>query len=304
MVPLSVLVLGSDPVGRMLALRLARDHPDARVGMMGRAATDAQLERLRRESDRVRSDSPSVPPPTAALPRTLAWTGPPPFAMDAERESFLVRAARDNEPVEPVRARELIVTAPPMLDLLESGLDWPGTDSAVTGLVAEACGISPVPSTELRWHPVEGTRRIRDLDFGLECDGRGDPGRRNVHVAGRAAAGPADYVDPGALLDRLDPGEPPPGDSFEDPEPTQEDLAMPEGFVDTKTDRLRELIGRAVRTENPPENLVPALEGLAGEIDSYARFRREPRLQRLHGKALTAMNFVRPFLMDRREAAP
>lgn len=304
MVSLSVLVLGSDPVGRMLARRLNGDHPGARVGMMGRAATDAQLEVLRRESDRILPNPTSDGIPNAALPRDLAWIGPPPFALTARREGFLVRGARDNEPVEPVHARELVVTAPPMLDLMESGLDWPGTDSAVTGLVAEACGIPPVPSTELRWRNVEGTRRIRDLDFGLECDERGNPGRTGVHVAGMAGAGPADSVDPEALLDRLDPRDPPAADGFETPEPTQEDLAMPEGFVDTKTDRLRELISRAVRTDNPSENLIPALEGLAGEIDSYARFRREPRLQRLHGKARTAMNFVRPFLVDRREAAP
>ncbi len=300
MVHLSVLILGSDPVGRTLARRLSRDHPELRVGLMGRPMDDARQDGLRRLPERT-WPSPVSADASGPSPDDELWIDSSPFALSGGPDAFRVDPAEGDEPGEPVLARELIVTAPPILDLLEAGLALPGVDSAVTGLVAHASAATTVPSIDLRRLEDQASSPIHGLGFGLKCDERGDTEAPGVHAAGMAAAGPIDRVDLEALSKHLDPAEAPAQDPTDDPEPVQEDLAMPKGFVDTKTKRLGELIDRAVREGPTPENLVPTLEGLAGEIDSYARFRREPRLRRLRWKTLAAMNFVRPFLVDRRE---
>lgn len=71
---------------------------------------------------------------------------------------------------------------------------------------------------------------------------------------------------------------------------------MPEGFVETKTTTLKELLQAVTEEDQDPESLTHELEGLAGEIDSYSRFRSDPDLQRLRWKTLAAMNFAQPFL--------
>lgn len=300
MVHLSVLILGSDPVGRTLARRLSRDHPGIRVGLMGRPMDDAQRDGLQRLPEGAWPSPVSADASGSSPPEDARWIDSAPFALTGGTDAFRVAPAEGNEPGEPVLAGELIVTAPPILDLLGAGVALPGVDSAVTGLVAHASAATTVPSTDLWRLEDRAGSPIRGLGFGLKCDEQGDTEAAGVHAAGLAAAGPIDRVDLEALSNRLDPDEPPAEDPADDPEPVQEDLPMPEGFVDTKTERLGELVDRAVRDGSPPGNLVPTLEGLAGEIDSYARFRREPRLRRLRWKTLAAMNFVRPFLVDRR----
>lgn len=167
----------------------------------------------------------------------------------------------------------------------------PGEDSAVTGLVIETCDIE-LEATDNRWtiHPD-----LLSVESGFE-----NAAEDNLRVIGPAQFGVPDDIQ--SVPPNMD------TDSTTVAPPSQtepegffwEDESMPEGFVDTKTNRLRTLMEQ-VLIDTPSSDLEPLvqeIEGLAGEIDSYSRFRQEPGLRRLRWKMLTAMNFIRPYLVE------
>lgn len=311
---LSILVLGTDPLGDALSRRLSDRHPEVPVGQAGPSVTGTHRDNAQRLGRWLSREETSRSFPVPLDGENLdsnadesVWTGGPPFELERTASGFWIRLVDDGGDLQTVHAACLLVTAPPVLDLLHEGLALPGVDSASAGLVAEQTEASlDDASTALYRLEDEKTPSIWGTDFGLVASAEGATEADGVYAAGQAAAKAPDHVLPEKLLQQLDPPPDPPDGEPDSPErTTHEDLAMPEGFVDTKTQQLQTLVGDALDAEEGSRRpLISSLEGIAGEVESYSRFRTDPRLRRLRWKARTAVNFLRPFLVPRGEVTP
>lgn len=295
MISVDTAVLGTDAWGVHLASELADSPMDtALVGPHHtREEYGSHLDRL---SGFTQIEAPDTNPNKH---ENLTFRGGQLFDLQSAENGFHLALQTDGE-LTSVHASRIVVTAPPGPDLVNNDRLVPGTDSAVAGLLIDRFEIEFEGSTE-RWVDSEdGIDRLLGLPSGFNATDDGRTSEDGIFVFGLARSGqpqspnftiPDFLTEPAGLVN--EPGDVP-------GEFTWQDESMPEGFVDTKTRRLRELMQRVLIDEPPAdtEPLVQEIEGLAGEIDSYSRFRTEPGLRRLRWKMLTAMNLIRPYLVE------
>jgi hypothetical protein len=307
----SVTILGTDFIGLSLAQTFIQEFEAEKISLVGRIPDDREKNDLSdlfsdediAERDRfpeafegesnIRS---VVTQTTNNLRGQLGWFGGELVDLKVDSDGFVL-LVRDGENLRELYTHHLIATAPPVLDLVNHSYRLPGTDSAVTGLLLDKIGLGFDGSTELFERTEDGQRRLWDFDFGLTTDENGATTNMKISATGQAAQGSTSADQLRNLVE-----------AFESlPEPTEhysksfdkagwEDTSMPEGFVETKTETLQNLLGDVLRSDKESDVLTQKLEGLAGEVDSYSRFRSDPDLQRLRWKTLTAMNFAQPFL--------
>lgn len=307
----SVTILGTDFIGLSLAQTFVQEFESDKISMVGRIPDEREkndLSDLFSDEDIAeRNRFPEafegetnirsvVSQATDNLRGQLGWLGGELVDLKVDTDGF-VMLVRDGQELRELHTHHLIATAPPVLDLVQGSYRLPGTDSAVTGLLLDKVGLDFNGSTELFERTEDGRSRLWDFDFGLSTDDNGSTSNMKISATGQAAQGPTSANQLRNLVE-----------AFESlPEPTEHysksfdksgwvDTDLPEGFVETKTETLRNLLGEVLRSNEDSDVLTQKLEGLAGEVDSYSRFRSEPDLQRLRWQTLTAMNFAQPFL--------
>lgn len=316
----SLTILGTDFIGLSLAQTFVQEFEAEKISLVGRPPTDRQLADLSElfspeneaeldrfpeafeGEDNIRS---VVTQTTENLRGHLGFLGGEIVDLKVDNDGFVLLVREENDQLRELHTHHLLATAPPMLDVLNRSFYLPGSDSAVIGLLLDKTELAFNDNVNLFELPGENGPRVWDFDFGLETDDHGGTSNMKISATGQAAEGVTTTEQLRGLVER-----------FESlPEPTQhynqsfdksgwEDTSMPEGFVETKTETLRNLLDDVLTEAEDPDVLTQKLEGLAGEIDSYSRFRSDPDLQRLRWKALTAMNFAKPFITSDQTVAP
>lgn len=190
-----------------------------------------------------------------------------------------------NDTLTTIKTSVLVFTTPAVVDLLPEEETLEGADSAVAGLLIERLETPPE-------QPSAWLENPHDASTG----GFPNP-REDVFTAGALNPDPSDPDVDQLLAATRNRTAPEPDED----QPEFEDVDLPEGFVETKTNTLCSLLDEC-RRFNPErdsrQQLLQRLEGLAGEVDSYSRFRPDPDLLRLRWKTLLGMNLVRPLFQQ------
>jgi hypothetical protein len=305
----SLTILGTDFIGLSLSQTLLQEHEAEKLALVGEHPTDSQnnnlddlfssgadLQRFPEAFEGEDNIRQVVTQTISNLGHSLGHLGGRLVDLKVDTDGFVL-LVQEGDTLTELFTHHLIVTAPPLLDVLERGLVLPGTDSAVTGLLLDRTGLDFHGSNDIFETSLEDRDAIWDLNFGFESDEHGTTSNLKISVTGQAAQGPTTADTLKNLVESIESlPEPTPhyNESFD--KEGWEDTSMPEGFVETKTSTLKELLQETIEDDRDPEALTHELEGLAGEIDSYSRFRSDPDLQRLRWKTLAAMNFAQPFL--------
>lgn len=306
----SLTILGTDFIGLSLAQTFIQEQDPELLSLVGDLPTDDQkndLQSLFTESDETLERFPEafegetdirevVETTVSNLRQKLGYMGGQLVDLKVDTDGFVL-LLKENEELKEIFTHHLIVTAPPVLDLLDNGLDLPGTDSAVTGLLLDKIGLDVSVSTDVYSYRRDDEKKIWDLDFGFKTDNSGGTSNMKVSATGQATEGPTTADALSSLVESFDTLSEPTthyNESFD--KQGWEDTSMPEGFVETKMNTLRKLLGDVLESDESADALTQKLEGLAGEVDSYSRFRSDPELQRLRWKTLAGMNFARSFL--------
>ncbi len=305
----SLTLLGTDFIGLSLAQTLLQEHDSEKLALVGERPTDEQKNNLQRlfssnanlerfpeafeGRDSIRG---VITQSINKLDNNLGHQGGRLVDLQVDTNGFVLLVQQSNELTE-LFTHNLLVTAPPLLDVIDRGLTLPGTDSAVTGLLLDETGLEFNASKNTYTTSPNNTETVWDLDFGFVTDEHATTSNLKITVAGQAARGPTTAETLKNLVESID-SLPEPNVHYSEGFNMEgwEDTSMPEGFVETKTDKLKKLLGQVLDGDKNPEVLTHELEGLAGEIDSYSRFRSDPDLQRLRWKTLAGMNFSQPFL--------
>ncbi len=313
----SVTILGTDFIALSLAQTFVQEFESEKISMVGRIPDEREKDDLSDlfsdEDIAERNRFPEafegesnirsvVSQTTENLRGQLGWLGGELIDLKVGQDGFIL-LVRQEGTLREFYTHHLMVTAPPILDLINDSYRLPGTDSAVTGLLLDKVGLNFDAPTKLFERRIDGRSRLWDFDFGLCTDENGSTSNMKISATGQAAQGATSADQLRSLVE-----------AFESlPEPTEHynksfdksgwvDTDLPEGFVDTKTETLRGLMEDVLHSDKDSDILTQKLEGLAGEVDSYSRFRSDPDLQRLRWQTLTAMNFAQPFLSTERAA--
>jgi hypothetical protein len=313
----SVTILGTDFIGLSLAQTFVREFESEKISMIGRIPDDrekndlsdlfsdvniAERNRFPEAFEGESNIRSVVSQATDNLRGQLGWLGGELVDLKVDTDGFVLLVRVDDE-LRELHTHHVMATAPPVLDLVPGSYRLPGTDSAVTGLLLDKVGLDFDGSTEFFERTVDDQPRLWDFNFGLSTDDNGSTSNMKISATGQVAQGPTRADQLRNLVE-----------AFESlPEPTEHysksfdksgwvDTDLPEGFVETKTETLRNLLEDVLQFDEDPDMLTQKLEGLAGEVDSYSRFRSDPDLQRLRWQTLTAMNFAQPFLSAERTA--
>lgn len=308
----SLTILGTDFIGLSLAQTFVQEFEGEKISLVGQSPTDRQLEDLSElfspehqagldrfpeafeGEDNIRS---VVTQTTENLRGQLGFLGGEIVDLKVDNDGFVLLVREENGELRELYSHHLIATAPPMLDVLDRSFHLPGSDSAVTGLLLDSIGLAFNDEGDLLELSGENGPRVWDFDFGLETDENGGTSNMKISATGQAADGVTTTEQLRGLVQRFE-SLPEPNEHYSKSfdKSGWEDTSMPEGFVETKTETLRDLLDDVLSAEEDPDVLTQKLEGLAGEVDSYSRFRSDPDLQRLRWKTLTAMNFAKPFI--------
>lgn len=294
MLSVDTAVLGTDPWGVHLAQRLQQSSDTALIG----AQHDRNDYKKFHSEVEQHVDPPSIDNQPDSM-NDLPFRGGTLFDLETTDDGILLAVQKNGE-LTTVHTNKLAITAPVGPDIVADGFPVPGADSAVTGLIIDQFDVDFEPSTEAWFTEQSPHKQLLALSSGFRCRENGQTTHDNLYVFGLARSG-FPRVRSVTVPEELE-------TAGTDPKPAQhspsdfewQDESMPDGFVETKTTRLRNLMNR-VLVESPPsetEPLVQEIEGLAGEIDSYSRFRPEPGLRRLRWKMLSGMNLIRPFLVE------
>jgi hypothetical protein len=284
-------VLGTDAWGLNLVSQL--NETGATVALVGESSPpgehESYLEQLSVSHDQIPLPSADDQPDNVVVEGQL-------FDLKPTGDGIHL-AIHEKGELKTILTRQLAVTAPAGVDLVEDSGSVPGADSAVTGLLIDRFEIEFNGTTERQF---DENRNMIHMESGFHSADDGQTPVDNLYIFGPARQGAPSSM-PVRKPNSLSRASSPPDDVGEPPTDFDwQDESMPEGFVDTKTDRLRTLMNQVLvaETDRETEPLVQEIEGLAGEIDSYSRFRTEPGLRRLRWKMLTAMNLIRPFLLE------
>lgn len=306
----SLTILGTDFIGLSLAQTFVQEHEPESIAVVGSPASNDQIKTLDQLFSTAGTDLSRFPDAfqgdqdvetmisqtASSLSSTAGFFGGElvDLEMDPDGLTLLVRTEDD---LVNLHTRYVIGTAPPVLDVIGNGANLPGVDSTVAGLLLSRTNLTLNDETDYSSLDVDGSELIWDYDFGFETRERGTTSNMKFFVAGQLAEGGTDTETLSELASGFEELPEPVGhyqNSFETDE--WEDAGLPEGFVETKTETLRELMDEVLVADGNDDQLIQKLEGLAGEIDSYSRFRSDSDLQRLRWKTLTAMNFARAVL--------
>lgn len=307
----SVTILGSDFIGLSLAQTFVQEHDPESIAVVGSPADEEQIKTLEHLFDSSNGadlsrfpeafqDDQDVETMITQVNRSLTnqagFFGGQLLDMKLDADGLTLLVRTDDDLIN-LHTRYVIASAPPVLDVVENGANLPGVDSTVAGLLLERTNVSLNDNTDYYEIGEGDSRLIWDFDFGFKTRKGGTTSNMKVFACGQLAGGRTDTETLSELAGGFEELPEPLGhysDSFQTDE--WEDTGLPEGFVETKTKTLRELMMDVLNSSPEDDQLVQKLEGLAGEIDSYSRFRSDPDLQRLRWKTLTAMNYARAFL--------
>ncbi|MFB6346121.1 MAG: hypothetical protein ABEK50_10150 [bacterium] len=308
----SLTVLGTDFIGLSLAQTFVQEHDPEEIAVVGSPASDDQvktLEHLFNSSD----DSVDL----TRFPEAFQGDQDVRTMIQKTNESLASQAGffggqlvdlelngdgvtllvRTQEGLSNLHTRYVIATAPPVLDVVSNGANLPGVDSTPAGLIIDRTNLSLNSSTDYVTFGATDDELIWDVDFGFETLENGTTSNMKFFICGQLGSGPTSTETLSGLASGFD-SLPEPTSHFSRSFETDEweDADLPEGFVDTKTETLRSLMSQVIDSSGNRDQLIQKLEGVAGEIDSYSRFRSDPDLQRLRWKTLTAMNYAQVFL--------
>lgn len=292
--PLEFAVLGTDPWGWMNFQQLTADYNPQQVAMIGSITSEPEIdETLQRIPLDTASFDPGFYDQVNENRENFGFVGGKIVDLDRSEEGFHLAALRDDGEIEELYTHRLIATAPGGTDLVEDTIPIAGTDSVVSGLLIEHFSLEWKHDQQI-WKDEGGQPLGFGSGFQTQSDGTtSEPG---LIIGGLARAGIPEHL--GSIPY-------PEQQSTESPTAEQstfdwEDIGMPEGFVATKTRRLKKLMKTIIEQNdsNHSERLLQEWEGLAGEIDSYSRFRSDPALRRLRWKMLAGMNYARSYLLS------
>ncbi|MFB6355912.1 MAG: hypothetical protein ABEJ65_05290 [bacterium] len=307
----SLAILGTDPYGITAARNFVEHSPFDRVHLVGSIPTGDDLSQFQSILDEHPPLQDQLPPAKhsdslyqelSSAIRTIAdssgHTGGQIVDGEFHASSYQL-AVEEQSQIKNITAQVLLVTAPAGLDLISSPPVILGADSAVSGLLIDRHQYSFAPSTE-HYFMSEENQTLWTVKSGFKTDNHTLENDVSIFVGGFAREGLPIRGRFTGLLDQI--REVAERLTDESNVTTNEDIhcedeGMPEGFVDTKYEKLRRfLTDILVNEQEITPALVQKIEGLAGEVDSYSRFRRDPELLRLRWSTLTAMNLVRPYL--------
>lgn len=306
----SLTILGTDFIGLSLAQTFVQEHEPESIAVVGTPADDDQIKTLdhlfstehsadlTRFPEAFQGDqdvSTMISQATGSLKQEAGFFGGRLVDLDMDPDGITLLVQTEDDLIN-LHTRYVIGTAPPVLDVVGNGANLPGVDSTVAGLFLSRSNLTLNDQTDY-YTLGDGGDLIWDCDFGFETRDRGTTSNMKIFIAGQLAGGTTDTETLSELASGFD-ELPEPVTHYKESFETDdwEDAGLPEGFVETKTETLRELMDDVLESSDENDTLVQKLEGLAGEVDSYSRFRSDPDLQRLRWKTLTAMNFARTLL--------